>query len=195
MRAVRRGRPITFAVLISVAGLTSLDGQAPVLGADAARHKAVEQKLSAIWQKANQRWRDHGQKRVTQVEVDPVSLESLSPPKGFTIPPSARNVVAKDGIYYRDGRATFLVGVEGRMYDGPWINRILGLDFFSQHAGMVWWRSAMKVRESPGPRGGIKLNVSFRNYPWAGLLVREALRGGTLFSIDYYLTKSGDFNL
>ncbi|MBC8874011.1 MAG: beta-galactosidase trimerization domain-containing protein [Planctomycetes bacterium] len=195
MRNSQTGMRIAIAFLIVVVVSATPACLTSVLGADTARKKAVEQKLAAIWQEVNQRWRDHGQTRVTQVEVADVSLQSLAPPAGFTVPPGSRNVIAKDGIYYRDGRPTFLFGVEGRMYDGPWINRILGLDFFSQHAGMVWWRSAMRVKESPGPRGGTKLTVSFRNYPWAGMLVREAMRGGTLFAIDYYLTKSGDSNL
>ena len=105
--------------------------ETPVIAADAARRKAVERKLTTIWKEVNKRWRDHGQKRVTQVEVDPITLKPLAPPEGFTFPPSAHNVVARDGIYYRDGRLTFLFGVEGRMYDGAWINRILRLDFFS----------------------------------------------------------------
>ncbi len=167
----------------------------PVRARQSETHANIEARLSALMAEINRKWNDHGQKLVTRVEVLPVDLDPPEPPPGFNVPPSARNVVIRDGIYYRDGRPTFLFGVEGRMYDGAWINRMLGLDLFCQHAGMVWWRSAMEVRESPGPRGGVKLTVSFRPYPWAGILVREALRGGTLWACDYYLVKRGDFNL
>ncbi len=181
-------------VILSV-GWSCFAAAASGQDAKSARRNQLVQRLSAIWEHVNRQWRDHHQKLVTQVEVLPVSVKPASPPAGFHAPPSARNVVARDGIYYRDGRPTFLFGVEGRMYDGPWMNRILGIDFYAQHSGMVWWRSAMQVSESPGPRNGVKLSVSFRDYPWAPLLARETLRGGTLFAIDFYLNKSGDGNL
>jgi len=193
MKSQARGRASFCLVMMLSATVCSADACAA--GETDARTRHVEQKLAEIWSQVNQRWRDHGQKRVTQVQVAPLDLKPLAPPPEFAVPQSARNVTARDGIYDRDGRPAFLIGVEGRMYDGPWINRILGLDFYQQHSGMVWWRGAAQVSPSPGPRGGLKMTVSFRDYPWAGILAREVLGGGTLLTVDYYLGKSNESHL
>ena len=154
------------------------------------RLRNVKQRYDAIMAEANKNRPDPGgKKRITQVEVLPINVKPCNPPAGFTVPDSAKNVTIADGIYYRDGRPTFLFAVEGRMYDGAWMNRILGIDLFCQHSGSRWWTSARQLIESPGPRGGTKLSVKLRDYPWAGVLVREALRGGTLWAVDYYHNK------
>lgn len=110
-----------------------LTGCLLTLKAQEAEVPPLEQRLRQIMQEVNRRWRDHKQKPVRKVVVLPISLQPLIPPKRFRVPLSARSVIIKDGIYYRKRRPTFLLGVEGRMYDGAWMNRILGLDLFCQH--------------------------------------------------------------
>lgn len=194
----RRNNRRSGAVVVALATYLVLPVIGGVRAADddlAARRAAVQARLDKLFAEINAQWRDHGQKTVTRVKVAPLAVKPCVPPPGFRIPASCTNVTVKDGIYYRAGRPAFLFGVEGRMYDGAWINRILGLDFFELHSAMVWWRGGAYVTESPGPRGGLELTVGYRDYPLAGLIAREALRGGSLFCLDYYHVKAGDHTL
>ena len=135
-------------------------------------------------------YQEHKTKTV-QAQVKPVPVPAQVEPSREDFPAGSRNVTVAGGNFVRERRPVFLIGVEAEQYNGAWLHRILGIDFsqatVTTSAG---FRSALQATERRGADGRFVLDLSAeREDPWLETRIKEALRGGTLFTCDFGVTK------
>jgi hypothetical protein len=129
--------------------------------------------------------------RRVRLSVPPVDVPAHVELSRERFPESAHNVTVNGGNLIRDGKPVFLIGVEAELYNGAWLHRILGIDFSQATvAGSAAYRSAIEAVEKRGADDAVLLElVAERDDPWLETRIREVLRGGTLFTCDFAVTK------
>ena len=157
--------------------------------------QAIQDELQRLeGRKETPGYKEHNTKKV-RVKMAPLSVPDKFTRRDDEFPESCRNVTVKDGNFWRDGKPVFLFGVEAELYNGAWLHRILGIDFTQATIiNTAGFRSALSVKEAIGADGVSVLELSAdRIDPMFETRIRETLRGGTLLTFDYALTRSGFF--